>query len=228
MTLLKKIKYNARRLRARAKAWSDKDRHEGLVFVPPRFYIKDWLDEDSVIVDCGLGCDADFSRELIERYDLRSHGFDPTRKHRYSLSLVAMDLERKLILHDKAVAVEKGTCLFHEGWFDESGSLDLAGEKHGGDEFTSFEVETLTLKDLLEYLDLERIELLKMDVTGSEYEILDGTGGDVLERIDQLVIAFHHDNKGYTFTDTRRACGRLEGFGFSHFTRDNVNFLFYR
>ena len=52
-----------------------------IVYVEPCYYIFDQLDENSVIIDIGLGHDADFSSALNRRYACRCYGVDPTMKH---------------------------------------------------------------------------------------------------------------------------------------------------
>ena len=57
---------------------------DNLIFVEPTYYIIDSLNNKSIVIDVGTGNNADLSQGLIKRYNLKSYGFDPTKKH-YSL-----------------------------------------------------------------------------------------------------------------------------------------------
>jgi FkbM family methyltransferase len=52
-------------------------------------------------------------------------------------------------------------------------------------------VRTTTLSALLDTIDAPRIDLLKMDIEGSEYDVLLGTRIDVLRRIRRVSVEFH-------------------------------------
>ena len=56
------------------------------------------------------------------------------------------------------------------------------------------EVECTTLGDILASLPVDRINLLKIDCEGSEYEILFNTEKKVLQRIDRIVMETHQIN----------------------------------
>lgn len=56
------------------------------------------------------------------------------------------------------------------------------------------EVECTTLGDILASLPVDRIDLLKIDCEGSEYDILLSTEQKVLQRIDRIVMETHHTN----------------------------------
>ncbi|MFH2000896.1 MAG: FkbM family methyltransferase [Planctomycetota bacterium] len=230
MSLLSKVRYNVRRLHARASAWSAKSRHAQagrIVVSPPCYCLMDWLDADSVVVDCGLGFDADFTRGLVKRYGVTSHGFDPTRKHHPHLQKTSRELGGKLILHTMAVAESKGALTFFESAGEVSGSLDPNHQNILHGESSSYMVTSIRLREIFDLLNTDRIHLLKMDIEGAEYDVLLNAGKNLLAKVDQFVIEFHHDFMGYTFEDTQQCVQRLEACGFCCYTRDNVNFLFY-
>lgn len=55
----------------------------------------------------------------------------------------------------------------------------------------SAEVEALTLKELLERTGVSRVDVLKLDCEGAEYEIILRAGHDVLSRVGAIVGEFH-------------------------------------
>jgi hypothetical protein len=53
----------------------------GMQFFDPNYVYFGGLNESSVIVDVGCGYEAEFSKHLIDKYNLEAFGVDPTRKH---------------------------------------------------------------------------------------------------------------------------------------------------
>ncbi|MFC1932958.1 FkbM family methyltransferase [Chloroflexota bacterium] len=92
----------------------------------------------------------------------------------------------------------------------------------------SEKVETLTLSDLFEKFNLQRIDFVKMDCEGAEYPVLLNSDTDTLSRIRTISIEFH-DLKTKEFTGNRLArhlekCGfRIVKFTYSP-TRMNLNY----
>jgi len=60
------------------------------------------------------------------------------------------------------------------------------------------QVLSKTLRDLLQEQALTSIDLLKMDIEGSEYEVLLSTSLDVLRTVRRIAIEYHGDCKPYT------------------------------
>jgi len=202
---------------------------EGIIFLPPAYDLVDDLNADSIIVDIGTGFDADYSRNLIQRYGLRSFGFDPTRKHQPGLQQLSAQTGGRFQINPFALAGTRGTLTFFESDTNTSGSVltDHINAKH--DAGQAYNVSTLTLADILERIPAPRIDLLKIDSEGTEYDVLLHTPAVVFERIGQLNVEFHHHCiDRFTLQHTRQVINRLRSLGFIPFTRDRFNYLFFR
>jgi FkbM family methyltransferase len=70
-----------------------------------------------------------------------------------------------------------------------------------------------TLPAFLERVPEKKIDLFKMDIEGSEYEVLMNTPGNCLSRISRLVVEYHRPAAGARYT-TRDLIGHLEEAGF--------------
>lgn len=57
--------------------------------------------------------------------------------------------------------------------------------------YKPIEVEVITLRDIFDDNDLDRINVLKVDCEGMEYEILFNTPEDILKRIDRICLEYH-------------------------------------
>jgi FkbM family methyltransferase len=79
-----------------------------------------------------------------------------------------------------------------------------------GKSASGLQVQAKTLSELLRELDLNRVDLLKMDIEGGEYEVLLSTSPDVLQNIQRIALEYHGDcaphNKLEIF-DRLRAAG---------------------
>lgn len=53
-------------------------------------------------------------------------------------------------------------------------------------------VQGYSLRDLLDQRGIERVSLLKMDIEGAEYELLDGWTMNDYKRVDAIIMEYHH------------------------------------
>ena len=200
----------------------------GVKFVSPNYLFKDVFGKNSVIVDVGCGYDADFSMFMIKKYGLRAIGIDPTHKHKEPLA----HLSKKTggLFQHKALAVSAfdGKISFNESVDNVSGSI-LAEHKNVKNKgVRKYEVESVSLAKLPEKLNLPRIEYIKLDLEGAEYDLLQNIEVKDLEKYDQIFVEFHHHClPQYTKDDTLDRVRIIEALGFTVFTLDNHNFLFY-
>src|SRR4051812_17502788 len=68
------------------------------------------LREDSVVYSFGVGTDISFDLELIDRFGVQVHAFDPTPR---SISwLKSQNLPDRFIFHDYGVSDHDGTSIF--------------------------------------------------------------------------------------------------------------------
>jgi len=168
------------------------------------------LGPDSVIVDVGLGEDISFSTSLIDRYQCSIHGFDPTPR--------AIDYVEKLaypnfLLYKFGVASRSGPALFYLPHNELHVSGSLTRSNHTG--LHEIEVNLVTLDDVTTFVGSERIDLLKLDIEGAEYELLmDERFDRHSPRIGILCIEFHHRWPNHGAKATERVVKRLHELGF--------------
>lgn len=204
-------------------------RRAGLVFVEPNFVYRPDLSPQSIIIDAGCSFEADFSVCLMRRHGLRAFGVDPTRKHREALHALEQQYGGRFVHVPCAIAPADGVLTFHESRVNESGSLlnDHVNVVH--DEITSYEIEAVTLGSLLNRLAVRAVDILKLDLEGSEYAILESATAEHMSPFRQVFVEFHHHAVSrYTELDTGRIVGVMRGFGFEAFSLDDHNYLFYR
>ena len=72
-------------------------------------------------------------------------------------------------------------------------------------------VPSISIDDLLSEFDLEEVDLVKIDVEGSEYAIFDGMSDETLDKLNNIILEFH-DNFGGRLRDsiTKRLDSRFD------------------
>ena len=170
------------------------------------------LSEQSLVYSFGVGKDISFDLQLIERFGVEVHAFDPTP--------ISADWMRRqhpptrFHFHPFGIAAYNGVAEF---------SLPL----HHGVSFTllsdvpskrTAQGDVYRLSTILEKLNHKRINLLKLDIEGAEYEVIPQLV-ELAGRIDQLLIEFHHRlvTTGDGLKQTRNALKQLHEYGFALF-----------
>lgn len=171
---------------------------------------KSSLGPDSVVVDLGLGEDISFSTSLIEKYGCAVHGFDPTPRAIEYVEKIAIP---RFHLHKYGVAAISGYASFYLPNNELHVSGTLSPTMHTG--ASQIEVELITLDGVMDAIRADRIDLLKIDIEGAEYELLmDERFAQHAPRIQMLCIEFHHRWPNHGKTATAAAVERLNKLGF--------------
>jgi len=80
------------------------------------------------------------------------------------------------------------------------------------DSKNSTKVKSITLKDIFDMNNLKRINYLKIDAEGAEYDILLKTPPEVIRKVDKIVLEYHdYLNHDHDYKDLKEY---LEGNGF--------------
>jgi FkbM family methyltransferase len=170
------------------------------------------LGPDAVVYSFGVGCDVSFDQELIAACGVAVQAFDPTPR---SVDwLKTQTLPESFVFHPWGIADFDGTARFHAPKDPTHVSHTLLD---GGNVGTgAVEVPVFRLRTIMEKLGHDGIDILKMDIEGAEYGVLDdllGTGIPVA----QLLIEFHHGRSGIPLSKTQAAVDALELAGFRAF-----------
>ena len=142
---------------------------------------------ENVVFSFGLGEDISFDLGMIKKFNSRVYGFDPTPK---SLKFIKnLELPDTFILNEYAIAEKNGNLTFNLPFNEEhvSGSfMDIESNN-------TITVEAKTFKTILDELDinLESIDIVKMDIEGAEYNVIENMIADNLMP-KQLLIEYHH------------------------------------
>lgn len=206
-------------------------RTKDIRFAPPNFifFCFPKNNKQVTVIDVGCGSVAEFSTYLIDRYHARCFGVDPTEKHKPALSSLVRKYQGRFVHIPFAICAKNGTLNFFESRVNESGSLMADHINVVRDKGNSYQVRCVTPVSLLDHLGLDSADILKLDIEGAEYQLLETLGRSELLPFKQIFIEFHHHAvERYTYSDTLRAVENICSFGFKSYSLDNHNYLFRR
>lgn len=126
------------------------------------------LDSGAVCYCFGVGCDASFDLALAERYSVQIHSFDPTPS---SIEYMRQHSDWPVIFHPWGIwNLDTTKSLFQQDIYDNTNlSLINPGNYRGGKQV---DVELCSMKTILQRLGHEKIALIKMDIEGAWFEVL--------------------------------------------------------
>ena len=185
------------------------------------------LDAASIVVDVGLGEDAAFSQSIARTYGCIVNGFDPTPRAIHYIKGLS---DNQIRLFGLGLGISPGPARFFlpNNAAHVSGSVNR--ERHLGQQ--TIEVDLVTLGQVFDLLNSDRIDPLKLDIEGSEFDLIGSAEFErYADRIGQLCIEFHHRWKGRGKRSTQDACEVLNALGFrcAWYSRStNEEFLFVR
>ena len=168
---------------------------------------------ESIIYSVGVGSNIDFDLALIKELKTEIFAFDPTPR---SIDWVKeQDLPEEFKFYPLGLGSKDGEMEFFPPSRESSTHFSPI------DRYNNKNVETIkapvkSLKSISQELGHKTIDILKMDIEGAEYDVIDNLKDQEVE-INQILIEFHHMYKGISLEDTRSAIDKLNSLGFELF-----------
>lgn len=168
--------------------------------------------DQPLVYSFGVGEDVSFDLELIRRFHATIHAFDPTPR---SVAWIAsQQLPASFHFHSCGVADHDGVCSF----------LPPANPAHVSHTMIArhsaalpFELPVKRVQTFLFELQHARIDLLKMDIEGAEYVVInDLIASGII--VKQLLVEFHHRWKEIGVSKTKEAIRNLNAAGYRIFS----------
>jgi FkbM family methyltransferase len=171
--------------------------------------IPEYISDAIVFYSFGLGTDISFELACIEKFKMQVHAFDPTPK---SLQwLRTQQLPPQLILHEYGVAGSDGSIAFYPPTDPTHISFSLV--KRAGKECRC---PVYRISTIMRMLGHDHIDLLKMDIEGAEYEVIE----DIIRvgiSVRQICVEFHHRWSEIGTAQTEAAIHHLRECGYRLF-----------
>lgn len=194
------------------------------------FIDKGFSETKATIVDLG-SCLGEFTQEFSERFGGISKSIlieaNPTN---YNLTELIMNSHKlNMFISTKGGGFE----IFRE---------DPRSPYNGSSMFSYFEnpiehkIERITIEEIMERYGIEKIDILKIDIEGAEYELLENLSEDTLGKIDQITVEFHDFLDPSLKERTEKIVQRISSMGYSvisnrldyKYGSDYYDTLFYR
>lgn len=168
------------------------------------------LPPDSVVYSFGIATEISFDRAIIETTGCHVWGFDPDPRCTQWLGAPERHVPENFHFSELALATESRDYVFHTTDIERmSGSLS-----HGYDAGEDIRVQGKSLKDIMAAFHHARVDYLKLDIEGAEYEVLDAwiREYDILP-VKQLWLEFHPAGLHLSEADSFALVRRLEKIG---------------
>jgi len=171
----------------------------------------DLIPEGSTIISAGVGEDISFDLELIDRKKCHIVGIDPTRKSHLFVESKTNLTNFSLI--KKALASQPNDLVtMYENSNPTYVSESILPSHHSIKKFQSYHAETISLPEIFE--SYNNISLIKMDIEGSEYNVIKALSS-IPDTVKQVCVEFHHFCTDHTLDDTQKMVDHLGQLGFT-------------
>jgi FkbM family methyltransferase len=172
------------------------------------------LSPSSVVYSFGIGRDLSFDLDMVGRHGVTVHAFDPTP--------VAVQWAREQVLpeslhiHEYGLSEQDGEIEFYTPRKATSAHFTPV-KRYRNEEGEKITAPVKSLPTIMAELGHERIDVLKMDIEGGEYGVVESIVQHGIP-IGQLLVEFHHCYKTIPMERTVDAIVRLRGLGFKVFS----------
>jgi FkbM family methyltransferase len=199
--------------------------------VPER--IGDWslwtepLSEHSIVYSFGVGDNVAWDCSMIERFGCTVHAFDPTPA---SIAWVqSHTLPPQFVFHDIGLANFDGELPFYPP--RKAGSTHFSQERRGGwfDSQQPVMGQVQRLATIMQSLGHTRIDVLKLDIEGSEFEAIPDILASGIE-VRQLLVEIHYHFRTRSFRAGMDLVRQIKGSGMQciHISPRGFEFSFVR
>lgn len=189
-------------------------------FFDEGIYDKMDIHNKNVVFDIGANIGL-WTAFILEKGAKYVYAFEPNK-------LAISQLKNNFKNNEKVSIIPKG--IYHEHtkipfYVDATNSL-ISSVVNGDDKVLAYEIDTLTIDDVITSNNIDKIDLLKMDIEGAEFDIFDNITVETMNKIDSLLIEYHD----FYFSDGDRKVDNLvrelEDFGFHVTKPEGVKYVF--
>lgn len=165
----------------------------------------------ALVYSFGIGEDISFDLAAIAAFGCEIHGFDPTPRSQSWMD--TQDVPGQFSFHPIGIAAVDGLAEFFAPARADHVSFSRAPDGSAVPS-ESINAKVMRLQTLIDHLETRVPDILKMDIEGFEYEVVDDiVDGDI--RPAQFLVEFHHGMYGITAQQTQRAVEKLQSAGYA-------------
>jgi len=183
------------------------------------------LGPEFIVYNFGVGREISFERSIISTFGMQVFAFDPTPLA--SDWIASQQLPPEFHFLKIGIASYDGEATFRVHGDDKNACWSMSGASRGRSRSHVGQVRMLAT--IARMLGHERIDVLKMDIEGAEYDVIQNWLDSGIH-VSQLLIEFHHRFQGVGIAKTEAAIARLNeaGFRLFHVSRFGPEYGFVR
>ena len=171
----------------------------------------DVIPRGGIAYSFGVGANTSWDVAMIEQFGVEVHAFDPTPE---SIAWVArQQLPEKFHFHDYGIAAFDGTLNFYPPKKPGRMHFSQDRQKYNRPDQVTIPGRVLRLSSIAQQLGHSRIDVLKMDIEGTEFDCLPDLLQSGIE-IGQLLVEVHYHHPTRTFDEGMRLVRQIEAAGF--------------
>lgn len=191
------------------------------------FVFPDALNQNSIVYSFGIGEDISFDLDIIKHHKCKVFGFDPTPKSIQWVHSHQAQIPAHFNFVEYGIGNESGLVDFYLPKINEHVSGGIISHTNV-DERHPIKVQIKSLADIALEMKHDRINVLKMDIEGAEYSVIESILKSPV-KIDQILIEFHERFFADGKNKTINAIASLKTHGYRVFaisdTFDEVSFI---
>lgn len=167
------------------------------------FYLNpDLINENSIVYSFGIGKDISFDLKVISKHKCKVFGFDPTPKSINYINSLAID--ERFLFYPFGISTKTGIEKFFLPKDSRGVSASLVLNQFVNEK-ECIEVNMKSFFDISNELGHQHIDVVKIDIEGAEYEVLETLLNSKVT-IKQLLVEFHdrfypHEIKSKSITE---------------------------
>ena len=170
------------------------------------------INSQSRILSFGVGENLSFEYELVKRFDCKVDVFDPTPK---SIEWFKKNISvQSVVLHEYGVSDIDGFLEFMPP--DNPDHVSHTTVK-GVYKTTPIQLKVQKLSTILGNLKIMNLDILKLDIEGSEYPVIKDLITSRIRPV-QILVEYHHRFHGFSFESTRSSVDSLRKYGYDVFS----------
>lgn len=150
------------------------------------------LDKMETVFDIGANSGL-FSLLCINKGAKKVYAFEPNQESLINLNHIVKDINVEVV--DKAIYTKDEDLKFYIDPTNTTiGSVSKDHIINNGNALEEIVVPAISLKTFMTQNNIDRVSLVKMDIEGAEYEIIDNLEQDVFDKIDNFLIEYHDND----------------------------------
>ncbi len=187
------------------------------------YTVMDCIPDNACIVSAGLGTDTHFEEDVIKKYrNANIYAFDPTPKSIEFVKTVRhLDKEKRFHFFSYGISKQDGREIFYLPADDSAVSCSTIKNMYSSKK--NIEVEMKSFKSVLELTKVKKIDILKLDIEGTEFSVIEDIIDSNIE-IKQICLEIHPLYFENPYKETKKFLKKMFGANYkiAYITRNGL------